>query len=179
MESGVGFIFKQAGCRAQPTFSITRNFAGDSTPGLHELEEHEMVYSYDGENWSFFDNNNLGATNFTFSNSALVSQSQVYVAYAIPYSYGRSVVHTQAVLASPWAAPTVSGNASGIIGQSPVRTDDLGRSVPCARSVRLSHHGPRHRFGESQTENRHFERLARGRDACSVHLRGTSRLAHF
>src|SRR5690606_9731021 len=48
--------FKASGVQgAQPTFSISRNFAGDSTPGLHELEEHEMVYSYDQVNWSFFD----------------------------------------------------------------------------------------------------------------------------
>ena len=115
---------------ASPTFSISRNFAGDATPGLHELEEHEMVYSYDNVNWSFFDNNTLGAVNYTFSNATPFAQNAVYVAYAIPYSYGRSVAHTQTVLASPWAAPTVSGNANGVIGQSPARVDDLGRSIP-------------------------------------------------
>ena len=123
--------FKATGVQGtSPTFSISRNFAGDATPGPHELEEHEMVYSYDNENWSFFDNNNLGAVNYTFSNATPFAQDEVYVAFAIPYSYGRSAAHTQSVLASPWAAPTVSGNAMGVIGQSPSRVDDFGRTIP-------------------------------------------------
>jgi hypothetical protein len=126
-----------------PTFSIRGDlFAGDGTPGPHELSEHEMVYSYDGVNWSFFDNNVLAPTPptppaalpnptlFNFSNNAPFTQNSVYVAYALPYPYAKSVAHSQAVIASPWAAPTASGNASGIIGQSPTGTDDLGRAVP-------------------------------------------------
>jgi hypothetical protein len=119
---------------AQPVFTINQNFAGDSTPGPHELEEHEMVYSYDNEHWSFFDNNELVATNtdlFRFSNSTPFTQNEVYVAYAIPYSYGRSVAHTQSVLASPWAMPTTSGDENGVIGQSRANLiDELGRNVP-------------------------------------------------
>src|SRR5690606_7905094 len=46
------------------------------------------------------------------------------------YSYGRSVAHTQQVLASPWASPTISGNANGVVGQSAPGVDDLGREVP-------------------------------------------------
>lgn len=119
---------------AQPTFHINQNFAGDTTPGLHELEEHEMVYSYDNQNWFFFDNNDLLATNidqYRFSNATPFTQNEVYIAYALPYSYGKSVAHTQAVLASPWAAPTVSGDANGVIGQSKDSLlDDLGRVVP-------------------------------------------------
>ena len=89
-----------------------------------------MVYSYDNQDWFFFDNNNLGPVNYTFSNAAPFTQNEVYVAYAIPYSHARSAAHAQSVLASPWAAPTVSGNSNGVIGQSPTGTDDLGRSVP-------------------------------------------------
>jgi hypothetical protein len=119
---------------ATPTFTITQNFAGDGTPGLHELQEHEFVYSYDNEHWSFFDNNELLAQNtdkFRFSNSTPFTQNSVYIAYAIPYSYGRSVAHTQTVLASPWAEPTASANpTSGVIGQTRAATDDIGRSIP-------------------------------------------------
>ncbi len=123
--------FKASGiANAQPTFRISSNFAGDSTPGLHELEEHEMVYSYDNENWSFFDNNDLSGGTFSFSNAAPFTANQVYVAYAIPYSYGRSVAHTQSVLASPWATQTISGNAAGVIGSSAAGVDDLGRNIP-------------------------------------------------
>ncbi len=127
----------------QPTFSIRGDlFAGDSTPGPHELSEHEMVYSYDNVNWSFFDNNALtptptdprgslpSPTQFNFSNNTPFTQNEVYIAYALPYPYSKMASHTQTVLASPWAAPTASGNASGIIGQSPAGTDDLGRAVP-------------------------------------------------
>lgn len=113
-----------------PTFTISSNFAGDSTPGLHELEEHEFVYSYDQENWSFFDNNTLGTSDFTFSSATPFTADEVYIAYAIPYSYGRSVAHTESVLASPWATPTTAGNAAGVIGSSTTGVDDLGRTVP-------------------------------------------------
>ncbi len=136
--------FKATGVQnLTPTFSIRGDlFAGDGTDGPHELSEHEMVYSYDGENWSFFDNNVLSPppptppaalpnpTQFNFSNNSPFTQNAVYVAYALPYPYSKSTSHSQAVLASPWAAPTASGNASGIIGQSPTGTDDLGRAVP-------------------------------------------------
>jgi Zinc carboxypeptidase/Cytosolic carboxypeptidase N-terminal domain len=126
--------FKASGVvGATPTFVINQNFAGDATPGPHELRDHEMVYSYDNENWFFFDNNHLYSTNtddYRFWNSTPFTQDEVYVAYGIPYSYGKSVSHTQAVLASPWAEPTVSANSSGVIGQTPQRTDDIGRVIP-------------------------------------------------
>jgi hypothetical protein len=38
---------------AQPVFSINQDFAG----GNSALNAHKMVYSYDNENWFFFDNN--------------------------------------------------------------------------------------------------------------------------
>lgn len=123
--------FKASGVlNAQPTFSISSNFAGDATPGLHELQEHEFVYSYDNENWSFFENNQLSGSTFSFSSATPFTQNEVYIAYAIPYSYGRSASHTQAVLASPWVAPSPSANAAGVIGSSAPGVDDLGRAVP-------------------------------------------------
>lgn len=123
--------FKASGVLGSaPTFHISSNFAGDSTPGLHELAEHEMVYSYDNENWSFFDNNQLSGGTFAFSSSTPFTASEVYIAYAIPYSYGRSVAHTQQVFQSPWAMPTHSGDAAGVVGSSAAGIDDMGRSVP-------------------------------------------------
>src|SRR5689334_14066780 len=82
----------------QPLFSVNQNFGGDQTPGPDELRDQEMVYSYDNVNWSFFDNNQLVTSNpdlFTFSNSTPFTQNTVYVAYAIPYPYGKSVAHAQ------------------------------------------------------------------------------------
>ncbi len=127
--------FKATGVQnASPTFTINQNFAQDGTPGRHELQEHEFVYSYDQEHWNFFDNNALlqqSTDRFRFSNSTPFTSNTVWIAYAIPYSYGKSVAHTQQVLASPWAEPTHSanGNASGIIGQTRAGTDDVGRSI--------------------------------------------------
>lgn len=113
-----------------PLFSISDNFAG----GGSRLNNHEMVYSYDGETWEFFEQNNRSSGEFNFGNSSAFVEDQVYVAYAIPYSYGKSVDHTAQVLASPWAQPTdsnVGGRAgfAGVIGQSPGGVDDLGRTI--------------------------------------------------
>ena len=133
--------FKATGVQGlTPTFSVSKRFAGDSTAGPHELTDHEMVYSYDGANWAFFPraNNTLLNTGtssqlddlYTFRESTPFAQDQVYVAYAIPYPYARTATHTQAVLATPWATPTASGDANGVIGRSPAGTDELGRAIP-------------------------------------------------
>ncbi len=111
---------------AQPQFSIDQPFAG----GNGALTNHKMVYSYDNENWEFFDNANRSGNLYTFSNNSAFTDDVVYVAYAQPYSYGRSSAHTAQVLASPWAEPTLSGDANGVIGETPLNSDDLGRLVP-------------------------------------------------
>lgn len=111
---------------AQPVFTIDQPFAG----GNQRLTTHKMVYSYDNENWSFFDNGNRSGNAYTFSNNSAFTSDTVWVAYAQPYSYGRSAIHTAEVLASPWAMPTVSGDAIGVIGETPLNFDDLGRLVP-------------------------------------------------
>jgi murein tripeptide amidase MpaA len=128
------------------TFAVHGEFAGDgpccddtSIETDHELYDHEMVYSYDGENWEYFPhaNNTLSTANanpandlYTFGLNAPFTQNEVYVAYAFPYSYSRSTTHTQKVLASPWGEPTVTGNANGVIGQAPSGIDDVGRTQP-------------------------------------------------
>jgi hypothetical protein len=128
------------------TFAVHGEFAGDgsccddtSIETDHELYDHEMVYSYDGENWQFFPhaNNTLSSANanpdndlFSFGLNSPFTQDEVHVAYALPYTYARSTSHTQTVLASPWAEPTASGNSSGVIGFAPAGIDDIGRSLP-------------------------------------------------
>jgi hypothetical protein len=139
--------FKANGVQGQNlTFSVRGEFAGDGPccddtdiETDHELYDHEMVYSYDGENWQFFPhaNNTLSTANanpdddlFTFGLNAPFAQDEVYVAYAMPYTYSRSVAHTQKVLASRWAEPTASGNTNGVIGQAPGGFDELNRLQP-------------------------------------------------
>lgn len=111
----------------QPTFQINDDFAG----GGSNLNDHEMVYSYDHQTWQFFDNNNRSASQdtFTFSNNSAFTQNEVFVAYGLPYSSGRVTSHTAQVATSPWVSPTLSGNSSLVIGQSPGGVDDLGRTV--------------------------------------------------
>ena len=111
---------------AQPEFSIDQEFAG----GNSVLTLHKMVYSYDNENWTFFDNGLRSGDLYTFSNNTPFTEDEVYIAYAQPYSYGRSAAHTAEILATPWAEPTVSADANGVIGQTPLAYDDLGRLVP-------------------------------------------------
>ncbi|MCA9230602.1 MAG: hypothetical protein KDA57_08120 [Planctomycetales bacterium] len=110
----------------QPVFKIDQLFAG----GNSALNTHKMVYSYDNENWAFFDNNQRAGTEYTFSNNTPFTADKVYVAFAQPYSYGRSAAHAAQILATPWAEPTSSGDANGVIGQTPIAVDDLGRLNP-------------------------------------------------
>lgn len=111
-----------------PTFQIDDDF----TTGGGNLDDHEMVYSYDQEEWLFFDNNarNAGANTFTFSNNGAFTDNRVYVAYGLPYPVSRSVSHTASIGASPWVAPTASGGTNFVVGQSPGGIDDLGRTIP-------------------------------------------------
>jgi len=111
----------------QPTFRIDDDFAG----GGGNLNNHEMVYSYDQQTWQFFDNNSRIASQdlYTFSNNTAFTEDQVYVAYGLPYSYGRTVSHTAQAATSPWVSPTLSGNSNLVIGQSPGGVDDLGRPI--------------------------------------------------
>ena len=111
-----------------PTFQIDDDFV----TGGSNLNDHEMVYSYDQDEWFFFDNNsrNAFADTFTFSNNSAFSQDRVYVAYGLPYTVGRSVAHVNTVASSPWVSPTSSGDANLVIGQSPGGVDDLGRGIP-------------------------------------------------
>jgi hypothetical protein len=111
----------------QVTFRIGDNF----DTGGGSLVGHKMVYSYDQENWFFFDNNirNASLDRFTFSNTNPFAQDRVYVAYGLPYPKSRTDSHTASLVDSPWVSPTLSGDADFVIGQSPGGVDDLGRVI--------------------------------------------------
>jgi hypothetical protein len=110
-----------------PTFDIDDDFASGSS----RLDNHSMVYSYDQQNWFFFDNNqrSAGLGRFTFSNNAPFTQDSVYVAYGLPYSYQRVVDLVAGVKTSPYVSPTLSSNANLVVAQSPGGIDDLGRNI--------------------------------------------------
>ena len=111
-----------------PTFRIDDGFV----TGGANLNDHEMVYSYDQENWFFFDNNdrNASADTFTFSNNSPFDQERVYVAYGLPYPVERTTTHTASLASNPWVLPTTTGAGDFVIGQSPGGIDDLGRAIP-------------------------------------------------
>jgi len=111
-----------------PTFVIDDDFA----TGGANLNAHDMVYSYDRETWSFFDNNArfASADEYRFSNATPFTSDRVYVAYGLPYEYGRVVDHTASLAGNPWVTPTATGGDDFVIGQSPGGTDDLGRVIP-------------------------------------------------
>jgi hypothetical protein len=111
----------------QVTFRIDDDFA----TGGGNLVGHKMVYSYDRENWAFFDNNVRLAEQdlFMFFNNQPFTEDQAYVAYGLPHPNSRIEGHAASVASSPWVRPTATGNASLVIGQSPGGVDDLGRVV--------------------------------------------------
>lgn len=111
----------------QVTFRIGDNF----DTGGASLLGHKMVYSYDQENWFFFDNNvrNAALDRFSFSNNSPFAQDRVYVAYGLPYPKSRVDSHTASLIGSQWVSPTLSGDANLVIGQSPGGVDDLGRVI--------------------------------------------------
>ena len=107
-------------------FSIPDNFVA----GGYKLNNHKMVYSYDQTNWHYFDKNYRdGNGNYKFYNYSAFNQNEVYVAYAFPYSYGKSVAHTQSLISNPCVQPTASADANFVIGQSPGGVDDIGRTI--------------------------------------------------
>jgi hypothetical protein len=108
---------------------VTFNIGDDFATGGSSLNNHQMMYSYDQQNWLFFDNNSRASGTFTFGNNAAFTQNSVYVAYGPPHPYQRTVDHVADVATGPWVTPTTSGNASLVIGQSPGGTDDIGRTV--------------------------------------------------
>lgn len=120
--------FRASGVNGQTVdFEIGDDFA----TGGSNLADHKFVYSYDQQNWSFFDNNQrIGSQDkFVFSNNSAFMQDEVYVAYGLPYPYQRTVDHTASIASSPWVSPTPTANADLVVGQSPGGTDDIGRSI--------------------------------------------------
>ncbi len=103
----------------------------DFETGASSLNGHKMVYSYNQQDWFFFDENfrTPAENKFTFLNNTAFTQDTVYVAYGLPYPYQRVVDHTAGLVDSPWVAPTASADANLVIGHSPGGVDDIGRSI--------------------------------------------------
>jgi len=95
---------------------------------------HRYVYSYDGQNWSSFNNGSVSGGLYRFSNSAAFTQDSVFVAAAIPYPVAKTNAYTAALAANPLVQPTASANGSFVIGSTLGTagggyTDSSGRTV--------------------------------------------------
>jgi hypothetical protein len=122
--------FKGSGVAGQ---QVIFNIDDDFATGGSDLVGHKMVYSYDNQNWSFFDVNFRTSPQnlFTFYNPAPVpvGADDMWVAYGLPYSNGRVESLAAELAASPWVSPTLTANPALVIGQSPGGVDDLGRTI--------------------------------------------------
>jgi uncharacterized repeat protein (TIGR02543 family) len=72
-------------------------------------EEAQMVYSYDGIDWSRFTNHSYSSGIYTFSTT--FTNNQVYVATFFPFSYTEMQSYTNTVDASPWAVKSILGSS--------------------------------------------------------------------
>lgn len=95
---------------------------------------HRYMYSYDGENWSFF--NNAGITNgkYWFENTAGFTSNKVHIAYGLPYSMAKVDAWVADLKTSPFVTPTASADSDLVIGRTPGTAnggylDDSGRTV--------------------------------------------------
>jgi Zinc carboxypeptidase/Cytosolic carboxypeptidase N-terminal domain len=120
--------FQAAGVNGQ---AVTFEIGDDFETGASSLNGHKMVYSYNQQDWSFFDQNFRTPTEdkFTFFNNSPFTQNTVYVAYGLPYPYQRVVDHTAGLVGSPWVSPTASADENLVVGHSPGGVDDIGRII--------------------------------------------------
>ncbi|MBN1911203.1 MAG: PEP-CTERM sorting domain-containing protein [Pirellulales bacterium] len=117
--------------KASDVQGLTPTFQISSSAFLGDLSDHRYVYSYDQENWSFFDQGQVNTTTakYVFGNTTAFAQDEVYIAYSLPYPVTRTIEHIARVAMSPFVSPTTSGTAGLVIGQSAGGTDDTGRTV--------------------------------------------------
>ena len=110
-----------------PEFRISdAHVAGSSL-----TSDHRYVYSYDQQDWEFFDNGLNSGGYYRFWNDAGFSSDTVWIAYALPYPLSATDDHVDQVKLSPWVSPTLSADANYVIGLSNDGTlVDLGRPVP-------------------------------------------------
>ncbi len=114
-----------------PDFSIddSNEWGGDYSTG------YSPVWSYDQQNWEFFDNGPFN-NSLTFSNDSSFTQSDVYVSYTLPYTPSMAGAHTASIASHPHVHPTGSANSQLIIGQTPTgHTDFRGNAVTGAQDL--------------------------------------------
>ena len=105
-------------------------FSIDANQFLGSYENHRYVYSYDQENWEFFDNARIDDGQYRFSNESPFVGERVYVAYGLPYPVERMTAYVQDLKSNPYVSPTASADSEFVVAQSAIGIDDSGREVP-------------------------------------------------
>ena len=110
----------------RPEFQVTT---------VNRVDGHRHIFSYDQQNWDYFDNITEGTTWDTFGHNTPFTHDTVYVSHAIPYPMSRTDQLVASVRSNPWVSPTLSGDANLVLGQTLGTAgggyyDDTGRVVP-------------------------------------------------
>ncbi len=95
---------------------------------------HRHVFSYDAENWDFFDNGSIVGSWSAFGHNAPFAQDSVFIAHVLPYPARRTDELIASIKSSPWVSPTVSGDTNLVVGRTLGTAgggyyDDAGRTV--------------------------------------------------
>ncbi len=104
------------------------------TPTNHQ-PGHRHIFSYDQQNWVFFDNISEGSPWDTFNHDTPFAQDTVYISHALPYPVSRTDALVASLKSNPWVSPTASADANLVVGRTLGTAgggyyDDKGRIVP-------------------------------------------------
>ncbi|MCP4248018.1 MAG: hypothetical protein GY778_13300 [bacterium] len=127
------YISRWIYCRATGLAGLNPEFriSNDHVAGYSLGDGHRYVYSYDQQNWVYFDNGENSDGYYRFSNSGTFSQDEVWFAYGLPYPWAATEDHVIRALASPWVTPTPSADGNLVLGLSNDGTlTDVSRPVP-------------------------------------------------
>ena len=111
-----------------PRFLLNeRTFFGD-------LTSHKFVYSYDQTNWNYFDNSSINENDaYLFGNDQPFTESEVYVAYSLPYPVSRVGAHLNDLAASPYLMSTAASRDGYVLGYGAGGVDDTGERFRASR----------------------------------------------
>jgi hypothetical protein len=100
-------------------------------PGSDRLDDHRMVFSYDGEAWDFFPMHEHDPDEglYRFGLEAPFAQDEVFIAYGIPYPFERVRRFVNSIHENPWVTPTSSSDSDLVIGMSPGGKAEGGRTI--------------------------------------------------
>jgi hypothetical protein len=110
--------FRARGVRGRKIrFEIDNQFE----PGSERLDHHRMVFSFDAEQWSYFDwhEHDKAGASYRFGNDSPFEHDEVFVAYGIPYPFERLKGFLSTLRMNDHVSPAPSADEDFVIGFSP------------------------------------------------------------